>query len=151
MNKNTMFSLLNKPEDFFFLIPSDNKPPFDCVPYHLKATKQYVAGVSSKEINGWHIYVALAGFRKKDVEVTYLDNFIIIRGDICPPSHESQKFSSKFTYKFGITEELDITRAAVEFRDGLLNICIPVNEKNPKKETLLFGSVPDYSDAHKNL
>lgn len=81
--------------------------------------------------------LALAGFDKKDVEVTVDNGSLIIKGEI--GSEESGETlhkgiaTRKFTRSFALSEFMEVTSA--EFKNGLLSITVErivPEEKKPK-------------------
>ena len=81
--------------------------------------------------------LALAGFDKKDVEVTVYNGSLIIKGEI--GSEESGETlhkgiaTRKFTRSFALSEFMEVTSA--EFKNGLLSITVErivQEEKKPK-------------------
>jgi molecular chaperone IbpA len=110
-------------EDDFFSKPMVNYPPYNIV--------------RTGELT-YDIEVALAGFNKKDIEVTYTDGVVVIKS-----VHEAEdkedangtiyKGISKrsFTKSFTVADDVEVKGA--ELKDGLLKISleriIPENKK----------------------
>ena len=111
-------------EDDFFSAPMVNYPP-----YNIVKTGDYT----------YDIELALAGFNKKDIDVSYEDGVVTVK-TIHETSEESQANGSilhrgiskrQFTKAFQIADDVEVRGAELE--DGLLKISleriIPENRK----------------------
>jgi molecular chaperone IbpA len=111
-------------EDDFFSAPMVNYPP-----YNIVKTGDYT----------YDIELALAGFNKKDIDVSYEDGVVTVK-TIHETSEESQANGSilhrgiskrQFTKAFQIADDVEVRGA--ELKDGLLKISleriIPENRK----------------------
>lgn len=89
----------------------------------------------------WQVEVALAGFRKDDIEVKVQDRTLTIASDVVEPEEESLYgevvhhgiAQRNFTINFALAEYVEVDEAKME--DGILTIKLITNlpeEKKPK-------------------
>jgi molecular chaperone IbpA len=93
------------------------------------------------EDNKYVIEIAVAGFSKRDIELTLEDNKLSIKGDISADTKDqTQTYIHKgiaargFTRCFTLADNLEINNA--EMLNGMLTICLEHNipeSKKPKK------------------
>lgn len=111
----------------FYNFPKEVKPPMDT------SLKKEEDG-SSKVL----LQAALAGFNKEEIKVWYEDNVLLLTGDNSQNDEILPKFRSSFSWKFPVSDKIDLEHAEVDFKNGLLSISLPVI--NPvKKKTYLLG------------
>ena len=119
-------TLLN---EFFYSYPETNKPPVERYPIYDE---------SNTEVVGWVIQMALAGFSKEDIEVSYDDKLLYISGDNTKNDLIAEKFKCNFAHKYSLSNNIDVQNTKINFENGMLFIEVPVREKKQIKK-LLFG------------
>ena len=87
-----------------------------------------------------HIEFALAGFNKKDIDITVKENLLTISGSKSSTDSDSTEYihkgisDRKFERVFRLHEHAQVTGA--DFRDGILTLAVVIvvpEEKKPKK------------------
>jgi len=102
-------------DDDFFNTPSVNYPP-----YNIVRTGEYT----------YNIEVALAGFNKKDIDVSYADGVVTIKSVHETKEDKEEKDGVQyrgiskrhFTKSFSIADDVEVKGA--ELKDGLLQIAM---------------------------
>ena len=83
----------------------------------------------------------LAGVKKEDIDITVHAGALTIRGEK-KSEHEEKEDSSRyvesrygrFTRSFKLPEKVDETKIEAEFKDGVLNVRLPLAEEvKPRK------------------
>ena len=112
---------------FFYDWPqSDTKPPMSVRPIY-----------KEKNLIGAQVEVAVAGYRKEDLNVSLEGDKLYIYGD----NRErdiSERFKSRFEKKVVLQKNLDTSKIDIKFEDGILSVYIPMKEIASEKK-LLFG------------
>ena len=96
-----------------------------------------------EEDNAFEIHVAVAGMKKDDFKIDLNDNFLTISGE--------RKFSREkkennfrsietqhgtFSRSFTLPENVDASKIAAKYNDGILEITIPKDAKKALKQTI---------------
>lgn len=118
-------------DDFFYRWPKEAKPP-------MQADSVY--NEDKTALVGFRIQVALAGFSEKDIKVFYDDSEgkLHIKGSNSSREEILDKFKCDFDHTVIFSNEVDVSSAKVDLKDGLLNIFLPLVQKQEKK-VYLFG------------
>jgi HSP20 family molecular chaperone IbpA len=113
-------------EELFFRFPQEPKPP---IAFRF---------LDSELEDGISISMAVAGFKKEDINVYVEDKVLKIEGDNTERDIP-EKFKAKFQRVFPAKSQLDVDKASVKLEDGILSVKVPIvlPEKSRK---YLFGS-----------
>lgn len=119
----------------FHALPAEHKPPMVIDLYgevEPDNTDELVNG-------GVSIQLAVAGFQAEDLLVYAKDNILYIEGDNRQRSNVPEKFKSKFMKQLPAKKNIDLSKADVDLKYGILTIKIPFicPEEN---RTYLFGN-----------
>ena len=109
---------------------------FDNIFAHFNDTLEYTANQSQSyppyNINklddlNWEIEMALAGFSKDDIEISYADNQLTIKSDLDKDEKDDKSKTvhrgiskRQFTKRFTLADEVEVKSA--ELKDGMLNV-----------------------------
>jgi len=74
----------------------------------------------------FQIQLALAGFRKEDVTVSWEGRELYIEGDNLSNPKVLSKFQNSFSWKIPVADNIDLDNLAVDFSEGLLTLNIPI-------------------------
>jgi HSP20 family molecular chaperone IbpA len=95
-------------------------------------------GLFRGEYSGAQIQFAVAGFEEEDIKIYFEGRTLVIEGDNLKHDNVSAKFKCSFNRKISIRENLDLEKADISLKNGILNIVLPV--KDPKKNrTYILG------------
>jgi HSP20 family molecular chaperone IbpA len=114
---------------FFYTWPQQEKPPI---------SREIIQ--DSDKVKGVRLQLALAGFAESDLQVWPESNTLKIIGNNTHNKEINDKFKCCFEKTLPVSKELDVSKASVKFMNGILEIFIPVAEKEEKKRIFLFGS-----------
>jgi len=121
---------------FFYNWPTEPKPPIYSFPIYKKQVLKNFS-CDSRDITGYEIQMALAGFTEKDVEVWHEDNVLHIQGNNKYNDSVFVKFKSSFHHKISCVRELSLKDSDVTLQNGILKIEIPINEEKINRKYLL--------------
>lgn len=114
---------------FFYSFPREDPKP----PVSVEMVPDNEGGFA-----GAQIQFAVAGFEEEDLEIYFEGRTLVIEGDNLKRDHVSEKFKCAFSRKISIRENLDLEKAEITLKNGILNILLPV--KDPKKSrTYILG------------
>lgn len=92
--------------------------------------------------NDYQIKMELPEVKKEDVKVSLADGRLCIKGERKLEKEEKDKkfhrverFYGSFMRSFVLPENIDESKLKADFKDGVLNICIPKSEKTKAKST----------------
>ena len=92
----------------------------------------------------YHIEADIPGFKKEDISVECEDGYITISAEKKEENEEKdedkkylkrERFYGKTTRKFYVGD-IDTNDIKAEFKDGILNIVVPKEEKQPNKKSI---------------
>lgn len=92
----------------------------------------------------YHIEADIPGFKKEDISVECEDGYITISAEKKEENEEKdedkkylkrERFYGKTTRKFYVGD-VDTNDIKAEFKDGILNIVVPKEEKQPNKKSI---------------
>jgi HSP20 family molecular chaperone IbpA len=89
---------------------------------------------------GVTIQFALVGFKKENIQVSCEGNVLHIEGSNLHNTWIGDKFQCSFSRKISVKENLNLKKADILFSDGLLDIFLPVVQKEANQKTVLFGN-----------
>ena len=94
------------------------------------------AEITKTEGSGYKLRLALPGIPKEDVKIELHNNLLTISGERKSEHTETEKnvikseFSyGKFSRSFSLNDEINKAEIKAEFKDGVLIVDMPVNEK----------------------
>lgn len=89
-----------------------------------------------KTENGFQVKVSLPGVKKEDVKIELDGNMLTVSGERRSEHKEtknnvlrSEIAYGKFSRSFTLTSDIDKTKIAADFNDGMLKLDLPVSEK----------------------
>jgi HSP20 family protein len=105
----------------FYTWPQQEKPP---ISREMVYDKEVLTGV--------RLQLALAGYSKDDIKVKLSSGTLKIIGDNLRNSEINEKFRSSFEKTITISKDLDLNKASVKFENGILEVFVPVAEREEK-------------------
>lgn len=127
---NKLFSEIdNLFNEVFYNFPKEPKPP---AAYSLSRNKE-------NKPEAYEIQVALAGFKKEDVTVSWEGNELFIEGDNTKNENVFSKFKTNFSWKIPVADNIDLENLSVDFSEGLLTLKIPIRIPVKNRRYLLGG------------
>lgn len=90
--------------------------------------------------NEYIVDYALAGFKKEDVSLNVEDNILTVKGQRKEKDdikyNRKSTFFGEFKKSFTLPDGIDSEKIDASFRDGILSIVIPKNEKMKLSKTI---------------
>jgi HSP20 family protein len=104
--------------------------------------------VEVRERNGnLEVTAELPGMNKEDVKVEYADDGIVIQGEKRRETesdeggmHRSERMYGRFYRHIPLPDGADADKAKAEFKNGVLQVQIPVSQQKRKNRQILIGS-----------
>lgn len=115
--------------NLFFSWPTEAKPPIEKIPFYNE----------DGELEKVEIQMALAGFRKEDINIECDDKLLYISGSNANCEEISKRFTCSFSHKIAYTSQLNMSDSEIIFENGFLRIIIPAIEVK-KTRMSLFGT-----------
>jgi len=86
-----------------------------------------------EETDRYRLEIDLPGLKKEDIEVTYKDGILTVRGERTSKKEEKEdgrvvrqeRFAGSFERRFKFTEKVDSSGMEAKFEDGVLRLEVP--------------------------
>lgn len=112
-----------------------------------RAGNKYAHFVPSVDIleqeKSYEVHAALPGLKKEDVKIELKDKQLTISGERkfenennAKNYHVTETQYGTFKRTFYLPDNVDSTNIAAEFKDGILNVVIPKDQKKAEKTTI---------------
>lgn len=95
-----------------------------------------------EESDKFQIELALPGYSKEQISMSYLKNVLTVKSNIDDNSSDEKKFltrefgQTRFSKQFVIPQMLEAEKISAEFTDGVLRINVPKKEEAKVKEPI---------------
>ena len=112
---------------FLGSFPAHTKPPID----------KFIIYNEDGSPLSVEVQMALAGFKKDDVDVYSESGVLYIKGDNLKNKEVSERFKCKFSHKLPFPKRVNVDGAECSLEDGILTVKIPVQEEVKNRKNLL--------------